>query len=549
MGTCCSSQSSPDAFEIESLPVERLRGLAEDNEVIVDASTITEFAKRLWPVLSKLTEGIFVNEVISKVNKVLPGMFNISLRSFSIGEKPPMFGQMRIIETQGITSAQDVSDRLRTILPFVWDSQAQVDAVVAGFRVGVQKIQIKAEILVDWGPILDQYPILSGVGITMPDPPTIDFDLTDAASIGELPPIRSSIFKAIDGAISRAMVLPNRLGIPAGRERGVKPWVVTGPPPIGLLKVKVISAKNLPNEDMSGQSDPFVEVRVGYLGKHFKSKVVDSSLNPVWNEMTHAYPVYTLFQKVHAFVSDSDFWTPNDAIGGLKDIYIHDIIHVTEPKEFDLYKKDGTKVENAKLTLAFEWRELKLSEPSEVKMARESSLKEGPTDFPHVISVLIDKVIGKPELQEGFKVGCEIPLDDGEAFEFESSYAKKEDSYTSQFIYKRVLKKMDEKKIPIAPQAEITGLTKEQIEQFRKGFKVHVVPEFDIGSQNHAVMSLAEIQSKSLKLSLTQAGRVIDTVELPLAKQIAEDEGQPTPVSLKGDDQIWCRITMRRPVK
>ena len=30
-------------------------------------------------------------------------------------------------------------------------------------------------------------------------------------------------------------------------------------------------------------------------------------------------------------------------------------------------------------------------------------------------------------------------------------------------------------------------------------------PEFDIGSQNHAVMSLAEIQSKSLKLSLTQA--------------------------------------------
>lgn len=84
MGTCCSSQSSPDAFEIESLPVERLRGLAEDNEVIVDASTITEFAKRLWPVLSKLTEGIFVNEVIPKVNKVLPGMFNISLRSFSI---------------------------------------------------------------------------------------------------------------------------------------------------------------------------------------------------------------------------------------------------------------------------------------------------------------------------------------------------------------------------------------------------------------------------------------------------------------------------------
>lgn len=547
MGTCCS-QSSQDNFEVESLPVEQWQGLANNSEVIVDASTIAEFAARLWPVLSKLTEGIFVNEVIPKVNKRLPGMFNISLRSFSIGAKPPTFGQMRIIETESFTSATEISDRLRTILPFIWDSQAQVDAVVAGFHVGVQKIQIKAEILVDWGPILDQYPILSGVGITMPDPPTIDFDLTGVASIAELPPIRSAIFNAIDSGIAGAMVLPNRLGIPAGRERGVKPWVVTGPPPIGLLKVKVISAKNLPNEDMTGQSDPFVEVRVGYLGKNFKSKVVDSSLNPVWNELTHAYPVYTLFQKVHAFVSDSDFWTPSDAIGGLKDVYIHDILNVTEPKEFDLYKKDGTKVENAKLTLAFEWRELKLSEPSEVKKAQTSSLKEDPTEFPHVISVLIDKVIGKQELQEGFKVGCEIPLDNGEVFEFESSYAKEEDSYTDQFIYKRVLKKLDEKKIPIAQQAEITGLTKEQIEQFKKGFKVHIVPEFDIGSQNHAVLSLAQIQSKSLKLSLTQAGKVIDTVELPLAKQIAEDEGQPTPVSLKGDNQIYCRITMRTAV-
>eukprot|EP00435_Cladocopium_sp_Y103_P003413 s4476_g1.t1 len=161
--SCLSQASDMNSLQVESLPVEQWQGLANNSEVIVDASTIAEFAARLWPVLSKLTEGIFVNEVIPKVNKRLPGMFNISLRSFSIGAKPPTFGQMRsknqrIIETESFTSATEISDRLRTILPFIWDSQAQVDAVVAGFHVGVQKIQIKAEILVDWGPILDSWP-------------------------------------------------------------------------------------------------------------------------------------------------------------------------------------------------------------------------------------------------------------------------------------------------------------------------------------------------------------------------------------------------------
>lgn len=553
MGQCCAN---PQRDDFESLPVDRLQqGLGPETEVIVDASTIAEFAKRLWPLLSQLAEGIFVNEVIPKLNKTLPGIFNISLRNFTIGKKPPTFGQMRIIETEKVIEMSgENSDRLRTVLPFIWDSQSGLEAVVAGFHVGVQKIQIKSEILVDWGPILDVYPILSGVSITMPDPPTIDFDLTGAATLAELPPIRSAIFKAINGGIAGSMVLPNRLGIPAGRERGVKPWIVTGPAPIGLLKVKVMKASNLPNEDMTGQSDPFVEVKIGYHEKNFKSKVINDAANPVWNEITHAFPVYTLFQKVQAFVSDSDFWTPSDAIGGLKDVYIYDIIRLSGPAEFDLYKKDGTKVENAKITLGFEWRELTLSNKDVLKMAKSvPPIKEAPREFPHVISVLVDKVIGGPvengithELEEGFKVNCEIPLDNGEVFEFTSSYAKKEDLYTDRFIYKRVLRKLAEKKIPLDQQAEITGLSKEQIKKFQEGSDVNIVPEFDIGSQSHVTLTMNEIQTKSLKLSLVlKDGKVLDTVDLPLQTHLSEDDVPPKPVSLKGGDQIWCRIVMR----
>lgn len=154
---------------------------------------------------------------------------------------------------------------------------------------------------------------MAGLALMMADPPVIDFKLTGVASIAELPPIRHAIFRLIDSAISENLVLPNRLGLPTGtRATNSKPWVVTGPPPIGLLKVQVLSASKLPNQDMSGDvSDPFVEIGIGMNSKNYTTKVVNDRAAPVWNEVTHAFPVYTLFQKVHAQVLDKDFWTPD----------------------------------------------------------------------------------------------------------------------------------------------------------------------------------------------------------------------------------------------
>eukprot|EP00913_Durusdinium_trenchii_P003141 g2902.t1 len=217
---------------------------------------------------------------------------------------------------------------------------------------------------------------------------------------------------------------------------------------------------------MSGQSDPFVEVRVGYLGKTYKTKVVEDAANPVWNEETMAFPVYTLFQKVHCFITDSDFWTPNDAIGGLKDCYIYDIIQDTAAQDqfdrllqdYHLYKKDGTRLEDSRIKLAFEWKELAPASVATMKSLK--TLKADIGSFPVVLSVLIDKVIGKSNFlqessgqcvglqlafcQAGFTVKCQIPMAGDEIKEFESSYARKEDGYTGQFIYKRVLKGLTE---------------------------------------------------------------------------------------------------------
>mmetsp|Transcript_20798 Transcript_20798/g.23141 ORF Transcript_20798/g.23141 Transcript_20798/m.23141 type:complete len:133 (-) Transcript_20798:170-568(-) len=56
---------------------------------------------------------------------------------------------------------------------------------------------------------------------------------------------------------------------------------------VGMLNIKLVEAKDLPNEDATGKSDPFVIIQVGndyHWSKAYKSKTIDNNNAPVWNE-------------------------------------------------------------------------------------------------------------------------------------------------------------------------------------------------------------------------------------------------------------------------
>ncbi|KAF8034851.1 hypothetical protein BT93_C1008 [Corymbia citriodora subsp. variegata] len=52
----------------------------------------------------------------------------------------------------------------------------------------------------------------------------------------------------------------------------------------GVLSVTVISAEDLPPADMMGKADPYVVVSMKKSGMRNKTRVVNDSLNPVWNQ-------------------------------------------------------------------------------------------------------------------------------------------------------------------------------------------------------------------------------------------------------------------------
>jgi hypothetical protein len=83
---------------------------------------------------------------------------------------------------------------------------------------------------------------------------------------------------------------------------------------MGVLRVKVIEAKDLPVKDkLTGSSDPYVVVQVGKQ-KH-KTKVKKKNLNPVWDEL-FTFNINNPYQETLCMeVRDYDFLSKDDPMG------------------------------------------------------------------------------------------------------------------------------------------------------------------------------------------------------------------------------------------
>ncbi|CAJ1438712.1 unnamed protein product, partial [Effrenium voratum] len=140
MGTCCSEQQI-----VEDTPFLITRS---NEEFVVDAFTLKVFARTMWPILTKFGEGVVKDELMPKVNAKLPSHLAISIRRFSLGDKPPEFGPLRIIETTNAIFTQiDDSDRIRALLPISWQSDEEIAVMVMGLPVGVCSIKVRGELL------------------------------------------------------------------------------------------------------------------------------------------------------------------------------------------------------------------------------------------------------------------------------------------------------------------------------------------------------------------------------------------------------------------
>ena len=116
----------------------------------------------------------------------------------------------------------------------------------------------------------------------------------------------------------------------AGPEVGAQlvPADERGIAPIGQLRVEVLSCANLWNNDVGGQSDPYVVCTLGMTAR--TTDTIADDCNPAWsNPATFLFDVHESSQQCHLAVFDSEsdnFNTFSDALLGIASFSVSSLI-------------------------------------------------------------------------------------------------------------------------------------------------------------------------------------------------------------------------------
>lgn len=192
----------------------------------------------------------------------------------------------------------------------VWGGSALVQLAIHAFGTKmspkVTDVVFQGTLRILLKPLVDTPPFFGAVSITFMKPPTFYFDLDFGKGIPMAGAVKKMMIPFIKGLLEDMMVWPNRY---------VMPWLdesVTGPlddlylRPSHCLHIKVISARNLPDTDIIGKSDPFVSLYTRQT-RIVKTSVIKNNLNPVWNEEFDLLVEETDAQPLHIEVYDLDF--------------------------------------------------------------------------------------------------------------------------------------------------------------------------------------------------------------------------------------------------
>ncbi|KAH9544347.1 hypothetical protein CY35_13G114600 [Sphagnum magellanicum] len=104
-------------------------------------------------------------------------------------------------------------------------------------------------------------------------------------------------------------------------------------PPIAMVHVKVLDAKNLRIADMNGFSDPYVKVSLGLQGSK-KTAVKSKNLNPIWNE-EFQFPIssWDLPNILVLHVLDKDLLFFHDSLGSC-------MVHVSNYRDGEWHEEN-----------------------------------------------------------------------------------------------------------------------------------------------------------------------------------------------------------------
>ncbi|TPP64365.1 Extended synaptotagmin-2-B [Fasciola gigantica] len=275
------------------------------------AEWLNKAIKRMWPYISDYARDIILQNVEPAISANLPAALKpFKFSVIDLGDTPPRIGGVKVYMEESIQRDEVVMD-----LDLMLYSDARIKVSCGKIKAGIKEFELRGTLRVVMKPLIPKVPFTGAVTVCFLDSPYIQFSLTDMGNVLGLPGLQQTLNNVIRDVINQLIVLPNRLPIQLVDD--VNCQRLKYPMPQGVLRMHVMAARNLKVGDKPvvgrGSSDPYCVVRVG--ARTFKTAVINTTLEPVWNEYYETIVDVHGGQNLEVEVYDKDQGNKDDPLG------------------------------------------------------------------------------------------------------------------------------------------------------------------------------------------------------------------------------------------
>jgi hypothetical protein len=332
-------------------------------------SWVNSLCEWLFPFGRESLANEMPNVIEDMIREKLPPDAGINMKviKFDLGKTPPEFNDLK-----SYAYSPEGYDGIAVDFKMNWqcDCDIEIEASKSMMKTSliVKHFSVKAEVCLILSPLVECLPVVGGAQVFMFSPPTVDWKFEGVGSFTDLPIVNSTIRSVVHEGFQKALVVPNRMFIPAPEISLMGGKVKMGnfdkdvasmrfPSPLAMFELGVVEAKELLAMDMNlmaaGTSDPYTIVRVG--NDKGETPTIYKTLNPQWGDSGWMeFPIYDARQIVSLEVWDKDEISAHDFIGRLNGVTIGgvlkrpgewwDIFPTSTAKEADPRQKPAGKV-------------------------------------------------------------------------------------------------------------------------------------------------------------------------------------------------------------
>jgi len=364
------------------------------------AGFLNDIVANLWPNICVAGAQIAKDTVEPILASTLPGpLANLKFTKLDLGHVPISFSNVDVHKTP--------NDGIKLDMDMDW--QGVCDIELDGARVpkiGIEKARLKGRLSILLCPLTNVIPLIGAAQVSFVNPPKLELDFTDAASIADLGMISGTVRNTILGIISGMAVLPNRFLV---KLDGNVDYFKTYHPHHGIVRLTVEKATGItaPKKKsgvlrliakvVKDVPDCYVKINVG-AEEEWRTSVQKNDHDPSWNE-THDFLCSDFEQAIAVDIQDDDLAGDDDIGVGyttIKDILLNGGTH-----ELSLtHKGEAT---DAKLTVHAKFYNF-VAEPNALSAQNSSA----PADICGLATILVAGAFGlsgqRDELNPSVKI-------------------------------------------------------------------------------------------------------------------------------------------------